>query len=112
MFMLPLPIIPKLILAGLLTVILIFYFLRDALLVMSTSFVEFYFKQDFIELTTLGGKKISGRILETSFVTPFLTILNVSPINTKYKTSNIVIFPDSMDIEQFRELRVRLRWER
>jgi len=44
-----------------------------------------------------------------SLVTPFITVLNVLPQGARLARS-VVILPDSLDAESFRQLRVWLKW--
>lgn len=55
------------------------------------------------------GAHLPCRILPGSLVSPWLTVLNAQPQNARGVLS-IVILPDSLDAESFRQLRVRLRW--
>ncbi len=55
------------------------------------------------------GAHLPCRILSGSLVAPWLTVLNVQPDEARGVLS-IVILPDSLDAESYRQLRVRLRW--
>jgi toxin CptA len=44
-----------------------------------------------------------------SFVTPYLTVLNLKPEGARFAHA-LVILPDSLEAESFRRLRVRLKW--
>lgn len=55
------------------------------------------------------GEWVEGRILGTSLVTPWLSVLNVASEGRRL-SRNIVLFPDSLDAEAYRKLRVKLRW--
>jgi hypothetical protein len=50
-----------------------------------------------------------GKLLGTSFVSPMLTILNLRLAGERF-ARHIVILPDSLPFEDFRQLRVLLRW--
>ncbi len=60
-------------------------------------------------LTLRGGDQLAGQVLRTTLVTPFLTVLNVRPQGARLARS-VVILPDSLNAESFRQLRVRLKW--
>jgi len=60
-------------------------------------------------LTQHNGDQLTGKILRDSLVTPFLTVLNILPRNTRLAHS-LVILPDSLDAASFRQLRVWLKW--
>ena len=62
-----------------------------------------------IALISRDGKELNGHVLRSSLVTPAMTILNVA-YTGKMRIDSVVIFPDSMDAERFRELRVLLKW--
>ena len=96
-------------LAALLVFSLVYYLRRDALLLLQSSNVAIRLDGDQAVLTTRSGSMIPGQILRGSVVTPVLTILNILPQGKKWSRS-VVIFPDSLDKERFRELRVLLKW--
>jgi toxin CptA len=48
-------------------------------------------------------------ILPSSFVAPYLTVMNCS-LTGRWLQYHIVILPDALDAESFRRLRVWLRW--
>jgi toxin CptA len=64
---------------------------------------------DQIILTTRDGEQLAGRIVRDSLVTSHLTVLNVLPQGARFSRS-VVILPDSLDAESFRQLRVWLKW--
>lgn len=64
-----------------------------------------------IVLFTRDGSELEGTIMGDSLVTPLLTILNVLSLPNQRKIS-VIIFPDSLGVEHFRELRVLLKWAR
>jgi hypothetical protein len=50
-----------------------------------------------------------GRIVDGSFVAPWLTIVRWRPHGSRF-TRSLVVMPDAIDAESFRALRVILRW--
>ena len=106
---LSIPIIAKFILVGLLAWVLVYYLLRDALLLLPSSQIGLRLQEEQIVLIARSGKEISGRIMIGSLVTPVLTILNVLLENNN-AVKSVVIFNDSMGAEDYRSMRVRLRW--
>ena len=58
-----------------------------------------------------GGAWRHARILGTSYVSPLLTVLNLK-IDGCLLARHLVIAPDMVDTEDFRALRVMLRWKR
>ncbi|MEK6707927.1 MAG: protein YgfX [Pseudomonadota bacterium] len=61
-------------------------------------------------LETQHGERIICTLLGSSFVAPYLTALNLKP-SGKFFTRSVVILADGIDAEQFRQLRVLLRWK-
>jgi toxin CptA len=53
---------------------------------------------------------LEAAILPSSFISPYLTVLNLN-IEGERRARHVVILPDAMDAEQFRQLRVWLRWK-
>ena len=67
-------------------------------------------------LETRRGERIACALLGSSFVAPYLTVLELKPLNKigwwhKLCARSIVILPDSIAAEDFRQLRVLLRWK-
>ncbi len=58
---------------------------------------------------TRGGDWHEARILGSTYVSPLVSVLNLR-LDGHIITRHIVIVPDSADAEDFRRLRVRLRW--
>ena len=86
------------------------YHLRlDAWLTAPLANVELLLEGDKIIMTMRNQKTWTGHILTDSLVTPYLTVLNVLPLGARF-TSRIIILPDSLDAESFRQLRVWLKW--
>lgn len=56
-----------------------------------------------------GGQPFAGRVLPSSAVSPFLIVLNIAPKGVR-RARSVIILPDSLDAESFRQLRVQLRW--
>lgn len=90
---------------------LIYYLRQDALLTANDA-VEFLELSGEMQctLTTRSGESMGCSILGGTFVTPYLTVLNLKSAG-KYFTRSVVILPDGIDIEEFRQLRVWLRWK-
>lgn len=62
-----------------------------------------------ISLQGQDGTWLEAAILPSSFISPYLTVLNLK-IETERRARHVVLLPDAMDAEQFRQLRVWLRW--
>lgn len=106
---LALPIWAKAALTSLMLLSLIHHLRRDAWLSAPSAGVALLLEGDRVVLTTRGGEQLAGQMLRDSLVTPFITVLNVLPQGTHFARS-VVILPDSLDAESFRQLRVRLKW--
>lgn len=57
------------------------------------------------------GNRIAGSVLGTSFVAPWLVVINLK-VERRRLARAIVVMPDALDRESFRALRVWLRWRR
>lgn len=82
---------------------------RDALLSEPSSCTALVLEKGEMALTLRDGKSLAGRVSRDSVVTPFLTVLNIMPGRGIFSRS-VIILPDSLDPESFRQLRVRLKW--
>jgi len=109
LFPLALPIWAKAALASLMLLSLAYHLWRDAWLSAPSASVALMLEGDRVVLATRGGEQLAGRMLRDSLATPFLTVLNVLPQGARLARS-VVILPDSLDAESFRQLRVWLKW--
>jgi toxin CptA len=55
------------------------------------------------------GAWCEGRVLPTTYVTPVLTVVNVR-VSGLRTLRHVIIVPDNIDADDFRKLRVMLRW--
>jgi toxin CptA len=62
-------------------------------------------------LLTRAGTRLPCRVLNSTMVTPAVTVINVMPPGARSARS-VVILPDGLDGEAFRQLRVWLKWGR
>lgn len=88
-----------------------FYLRRHAWLTAPSSGVMLQLDGDRVVLTARSGDQLTGQLSGTSLVTPLLTVLNVLPQGEHF-TRSVIILPDSLDPESFRQLRVLLKWGR
>jgi len=86
-----------------------YYLLRDALLALPGSWVGLRLEDEQLTLFNRRGDAMIGRLLKSSVVMPNLVILNIAITNHRW-TQNVILMPDSMDEESFRQLRVALKW--
>lgn len=108
---LALPLEIKAIIFVLLIISLLYYLRKDALLSANDAVIALQLKEDMrCIVTTRSGQSIACRILGSTFVAPYLTVMNLQPAG-KFFMRSVVILPDSIKEEEFRRLRVWLRWK-
>ena len=106
-----LPMSTKAVIAILSIISLIYYSKQEALLSARSAVVAFELSDDMqCILTTRAGESVVCTILSSTFVAPYMTVLNLKPVG-KFLTRGVVILPDGIDAEVFRRLRVLLRWK-
>lgn len=90
---------------------LIYYLRLDALLSANDA-VAFFELSDEMQctLTARSGESTVCSILGNTFVASYLIVLNLKPTG-KFLMRSVVILPDGIDVEEFRQLRVWLRWK-
>ena len=106
---LALPVWAKAALAIVILFSLAYHLRRDALLSSKSAVMALMLEDDWAVLTLRGGDQLAGQMLRDSLVTPYITVLNVLPQGARLARS-VVILPDSLDAESFRQLRVWLKW--
>lgn len=94
-----------------LAISLAYYLRQDALLSADNAVIAFVLSDEMQCIVTVrSGESMICNILGNTFVAPYLTVLNLKPVG-KFFTRSIVILPDGVDAEEFRQLRVWLRWK-
>ena len=96
---------------GLMLASLAYYLLRDGWLRLGISCIGLALDEDGVEMFLRDGRCVPGVVLPDSLVTPLLVVLNIR-LHGGRGTRSVLILPDSLDAESFRELRVWLRWGR
>lgn len=81
----------------------------DALLRSHQSCIALRCDGDVVKLELRDGKAVSVTLASESLVTPWLVLLVVVPEGGAGE-HRLLILPDSLDAESFRQLRVWLRW--
>ncbi len=85
--------------------------LRDARLRLDKSCVAFRLEsENGITLIQRNGQHMTGTIGAGGVVTPLLVLINVEQDGRVSRS--VVLFPDSMNGDAFRRLRIALRWNR
>lgn len=87
------------------------YLARDALLLLPGSWHKISLDQDSVSVTTRDGSALSGKITGRTVVTPYFAVLCIRPEDRYFQVSR-AIFPDMLGKDEFRDLRVRLRFSR
>jgi toxin CptA len=104
--------IPKVALYFLVIVLILsatYYWLRDARLSLTGSWIALRLEDECIVLYNRKGDEFIGKLLGSSVITPQLIVLHIALPTCRLK-QNIVLMPDSMDSESFRKLRVAVKW--
>lgn len=86
-----------------------YYLARDAFLILSGSWREISLDQDSMSVVARDGSKLIGLVTGKTIVSPYFVLLRIRPEGCYLPVSR-VIFPDAMDDNAFRELRVRLKF--
>lgn len=107
--LLPIMALAKVAIAVLLLSALFYYLRRDAWLLSSSSYVAIRLEGSVITLITRDHSELIGTVSRDSVVTPALTVVNVE-LAEKGLSLSVVIFPDSLEKQRNRELRVLLKW--
>lgn len=90
---------------------LIYFLARDAALHAANAIVELELKSGGgISFRTRDGSWVDSELLNSSYVSPALTIVVLQP-RGKGRTRRAIILPDSVDARDFRRLRMWLRWK-
>jgi toxin CptA len=76
---------------------------RDAIVALQAG------RPDALPFQTRDGAWHEGRLLGSTYVAPFLTVINLE-VPGRRRARHVVILPDAADPEAFRRLRVWLRW--
>ena len=97
--------------AAVLAISLAFYLRHYALLRSPGAVISFELSDEMVcTLETRRGERMVCELLGSSFVAPYLTVLNLKPAEGFF-TRSVVILADAIDAEEFRQLRVLLRWK-
>lgn len=88
---------------------LLYYLARDALLLLPGSWREISLDQDRVSVVVRGGSGFSGQLEGNTTVNPHFVVLRIRPDGYRLPVFR-AIFPDALDTDGFRELRVRLRY--
>jgi toxin CptA len=62
-----------------------------------------------VELTRRDGGRLAGRVLGSSLALPWLVVISLRPDGFR-RARHVTLLPDTLSGEEFRVLRVALRW--
>lgn len=105
----PVPAPALLLLLVVLTCSMAYYVLRDAGLRLAGACVALRLEDERVVLIERNGAERAGRLQRGSVVTPYLVVLNIEMPGQR-RRRDVLVLPDSMDAESFRQLRVALKW--
>jgi toxin CptA len=110
-WLLPLALWLKLLVGLAVAASLAFYGARDGWRVLGQSVVAVRLRSDCrCEIETRRGPWREARLLGSSYVSPYLSVLNLR-LDGHVLARHVVILPDAVDGEGFRRLRVLLKWK-
>lgn len=105
----PIPKVALILLLIVLSLSSIYYVLRDAQLSLPGACIALRLEGEQVVLFNRNGDELTGRLLRSSVITPYMVILNIVLENHRWR-QNVILLSDSMDAELFRQLRVTLKW--
>lgn len=106
----PLALWLKIALVSILVASLMHVLTREAWRIRSSSIVELQCEREGGVLIKLrSGKELEARVLGSSFVAAYLTIVLIKP-HASRRVRAVVLLPDALEPELFRQLRVWLKW--
>lgn len=109
-FFMPISLLIKLFALILVLVYTLFFIAQDALLLLPWSYCRLEINaQDELLITRKDGVTMPVDLLPNSFVAAYLTVLNVNICGSRWRRS-LILTPDRLDAQAFRQLRVWLRW--
>jgi hypothetical protein len=107
----PLAVLLKVLLTFAVAVSLVYLLARDALLHAPHSIVALQTRDDAVLVQTRDGEWLEGEVLDTSYVSSRLTIVNFRPRRQRL-IRHVVLVADNVDPREFRRFRTWLRWKR
>ncbi len=108
-FMTAMPWGARLALLPLIVLSLSYHLARDAFLLLSNSWHEISLNQNGVSVVARDGTELTGQLANGTMASPYFVLLRIRP-EGRHRLASRVIFPDAMDKDAFRELRVRLKF--
>jgi toxin CptA len=111
LWLIPVPVMGKLVITIAVALSLVFFVARDAALHAAHSIVALEIRDGGeVAFQTRQGDWLDCEVLGSSTVSPRLTIVNLRP-RRRWGTRRLILVPDNVDPRDFRRLRVWLRWK-
>lgn len=112
LWLVPIPVVGKAVLTLAIAISLVYFMARDAALHAPHSIVALEIRDGGqIAMQTRDGEWCEGELLGSSYVSPHLTIINLRP-RGHWGTWRVLLTSDNVDAEDFRRVRLWLRWDR
>lgn len=110
LWLMPLPVVMALSGTSIVVASMVYSVRREALLSAAGAVIRVELSEDMAgKLVLHNGNHVTGRLTSSTFVHPGLTVLDFSI--SRFSGRSIVILPDGIDAEIFRQLRVWLIWK-
>lgn len=111
LWVVPIPVLGKVVMTFVIAVSLVFFMARDAALHAAHSIVALELREDgAIACQTRRGEWLDCDLLGSSYVSPHMTIVNLRPRGS-WRMRRVILVPDNIDPRDFRRLRMWLRWK-
>lgn len=110
LWLVPAPVLGKVLMTFVVAVSLIYFMARDAALHASHSIVAMELHEDGrVSCQMRRGEWFDCELLGSTYVSPHMTVLNLQPQGLLL-TRRVILVPDNVDPRDFRRLRAWLRW--
>ena len=111
LWLIPIPVVGKLVLTMAIALSLVFFVARDAALHAAHAIVVLEIRDGGgVAFQTRCGEWLDCEVLGSSTVSPRLTIVNLRP-RLRWGTRRLILVPDNVSPRDFRRLRMWLRWK-
>lgn len=112
LWLVPLPVSGKAAVTLAIAVSLVFFLARDAALHAANAIIALEIgDDDSVSYQTRDGEWVICELLDSSYVSPGLTIVNLLP-HGRRRTRRVILLPDNVAPRDFRRLRMWMRWKR
>ncbi len=111
LWLVPIPVLGKVIMTFIIAVSLIYFMARDAALHAAHSIVALELHEDGgIACQMRNGEWLECDLLGATYVSPHMTVVNLRP-HGLLQMRRVILVPDNIDPRDFRRLRIWLRWK-